>query len=129
MVDTPSPRRAADVVVMGAGIAGLTAAIALTRQGMFVVCIEPVPLPRERVGESLDWAAPGLPNILDLSPSRLVEERTGTWKRPAVLGIASVYGAWFRGWLWVARVGSRIGSRPWNRPELNTFGVTGEGTI
>lgn len=72
---------ATDVVVVGAGIAGLTAAIMLARTGLRVVCVDPVPPPRARVGESLDWAAPALLERVGLPLHRLVGERMGTWKR------------------------------------------------
>ena len=49
-----------EAVVFGAGVAGLTAALLLRRSGVRVVCVDPDPPPRQRVGESLDWAAPAL---------------------------------------------------------------------
>lgn len=70
-----------DVVVVGAGVAGLSAAITLTRAGYSTLCVDPVLPPRVRVGESLDWAAPSLLERVGLPYDRLVADRVGTWKR------------------------------------------------
>lgn len=56
-----------DVVVVGAGLGGLAVAIFLACAGRRVVCIEPEPFPRERVGESLDWSTPALLRALGLA--------------------------------------------------------------
>ena len=69
------------MLVVGAGIAGLTTAIVAARAGLRVVCIDPDPPPRERVGESLDWAAPPLLERLQIPIQSLVQAGTGTWKR------------------------------------------------
>jgi len=70
-----------DVVVAGAGVAGLTAGILLARAGLRVVCIDPDPFPRSRVGESLDWSAPRLLADLGLSRDELVAAGVGTYKQ------------------------------------------------
>ena len=70
-----------DVVILGAGIAGLSAAILLGRAGFRVSCIDPEPFPRNRVGESLDWSAPSLLNHLGLPTDELVAAGAATFKR------------------------------------------------
>ena len=91
----PAPSSEWDAVVIGAGLAGLAAAIHLRRGGMRVVCVEPEPFPRERVGESLDWSSPALLRQLGLSAEALIGGRAATLKsnirvvstdRPAFLG-------------------------------------------
>lgn len=88
MADTASHDVTADVVVVGAGVAGLSAAIVLARHGLGVVCVDPDSPPRRRVGESLDWAAPALLDAVGLSAQQLVGEGSATWKRK-VLGLSS----------------------------------------
>lgn len=70
-----------EVLIAGAGVAGLGAGRLLAQAGLGVVCVEPDPFPRERVGESLDWSTPALLAQLGLSVDRLVEDGLGTWKR------------------------------------------------
>lgn len=70
-----------DVVVAGAGVAGLTAATFLARAGFEVVCIDPDPMPGWRVGESLDWSARPLFERLGLSIDELVGSGLATYKR------------------------------------------------
>ena len=70
-----------DVVIMGAGVAGLSAGVLLAQAGLRVVCIDPEPFPRVRVGESLDWSAPALLAELGLSGEELVAAGVGTYKR------------------------------------------------
>lgn len=69
-----------DVVVAGAGVAGLTAATMLARAGLGVVCVDPDPFPRPRVGESLDWSAPRLLADLGLARDELIGNGAGTYK-------------------------------------------------
>lgn len=69
-----------DVVVAGAGVAGLTAATLLARAGLRVVCIDPDSFPRSRVGESLDWSAPRLLADLGLPRDELIAAGAGTYK-------------------------------------------------
>jgi FADH2 O2-dependent halogenase len=70
-----------DVVIAGAGVAGLAAGIGLARAGHRVVCIEPQKFPRPRIGESLDWSAPALLAELGLPSEEVVASRLGTRKR------------------------------------------------
>lgn len=70
-----------DVVVAGAGIAGLSAAVLLARAGMQVVCVERTPFPRPRVGESLDWSAPALLADLGVPRDEVIASGLGTYKR------------------------------------------------
>lgn len=88
MGDIAPPEPRADVVVVGAGVAGLAAAITLARAGCSTLCVDPDPPPRLRVGESLDWSSPSLLGKVGVPHDRLVEARIGTWKRE-VHGIAS----------------------------------------
>jgi flavin-dependent dehydrogenase len=71
----------ADVVVIGGGLAGLAAAIHLTRGGLKVVCLEPREEFSKVVGESLDWSAPQLFAQLGLPMDALVESGAATFKR------------------------------------------------
>ena len=57
---TVQPPLETDVAIIGAGIAGLSAAVLLRRAGLGVVCIDAVRPVQRRVGESLDWSSPGL---------------------------------------------------------------------
>jgi flavin-dependent dehydrogenase len=68
----PVERR--DAVILGAGLAGLAAAVHLARGGLTVVCVDPQPFPRQRVGESLDWSAPRLLDELGVSWRALVDD-------------------------------------------------------
>lgn len=70
-----------DVVIVGAGPGGLAVAISLARAGRKVVCIDPQPFPRLRVGESLDWSTPALLGALGLPSDLLIKEGVGTYKR------------------------------------------------
>jgi flavin-dependent dehydrogenase len=79
---------APEVVVAGAGVAGLSAGLLLARAGLRVVCIDPKRFPRARVGESLDWSAPRLLEDLGLSRDELVATGVGTYKRE-VRGLTS----------------------------------------
>jgi flavin-dependent dehydrogenase len=70
-----------DAVVIGAGLAGIAAAIHLARGGFRVVCVEQRREIRNTVGESLDWSAPELFAGLGLSMEELIGAETATWKR------------------------------------------------
>ncbi len=70
-----------DVAIVGAGIAGLAAAIFLRERGLSVLCVDPRPHPHEKVGESLDWSSPGLLRRLGLPVDTLIADRVATWKR------------------------------------------------
>jgi len=65
-----------DVAVVGAGLAGLAACMYLSRAGLQVICVEPVPSPHARVGESCDWSTPALLKSLGLSRDQLVRDLT-----------------------------------------------------
>lgn len=93
-----------DVLVAGGGVAGLAAALVLSREGLRVRCVEPNRFPRLRVGESLDWSAPQLLAEVGLARDSIVASGAGTRKRE-VHGITSggrhmVAGPpqWFRRW-------------------------------
>ena len=70
-----------DVVIIGAGVAGLSAGVLLAQADLRVVCIDPEPFPRVRVGESLDWSAPRLLAELGLPREKLVAMGMATYKR------------------------------------------------
>jgi flavin-dependent dehydrogenase len=70
-----------DVVVIGAGLAGIAAAIHLRRSGFRVLCIEQRKKISNTVGESLDWSAPDLFANLGLPTEELVSTEAATWKR------------------------------------------------
>ncbi|MFC5861410.1 NAD(P)/FAD-dependent oxidoreductase [Acidicapsa dinghuensis] len=70
-----------DAVVLGAGLAGISAAIHLARKGFRVLCIEQRTDIRNSVGESLDWSAPELFAKLGLSMEALIAAGAATWKR------------------------------------------------
>jgi flavin-dependent dehydrogenase len=72
---------ALDVTIIGGGLAGKAAALALANAGLRVVCIEPSAPSRRTVGESLDWSAPALLSDLGLPMEHLVNEQSATWKR------------------------------------------------
>ena len=71
----------ADAVVIGAGLAGIAAAIHLARNGFRVLCIEQRKEIRNIVGESLDWSAPDLFDNLGLPMEDLISSEAATWKR------------------------------------------------
>lgn len=74
-----------DVVVVGAGMAGKAASVALARAGLKVICISPAEATRSPVGESLDWSAPDLLKALGLPMDYLIETQMATWKRHVTL--------------------------------------------
>ena len=71
----------AQVAVLGGGLAGMALATRLARRGVDVLCIEPEPPSRARVGESLDWSSPGLLADLGFDPCTLLAEGLATRKR------------------------------------------------
>ena len=83
-------------------MAGLAVSIFLRRAGLQVICLEREVFPRVRVGESLDWSAPGMLRLLGLPPERLIEQAAATYKRNIKIVHAEgtpFYGApkgWFR---------------------------------
>jgi 2-polyprenyl-6-methoxyphenol hydroxylase-like FAD-dependent oxidoreductase len=64
-----------DVTVIGGGLAGMAASLHLAKAGLRVVCIEPETSARQPVGESLDWASPGLLDALGLPMEDLIRSR------------------------------------------------------
>lgn len=70
-----------DAVVIGAGMAGIAAAIQLARSGFRVICIEQRKEIANTVGESLDWSAPDLLAGLGLPMDELISTEAATWKR------------------------------------------------
>jgi flavin-dependent dehydrogenase len=77
----PAPSICCDVTVIGGGLAGKVASLHLARAGLKVVCIELQQPVRPPVGESLDWSAPALLEVIGLSANSLIESRIATWKR------------------------------------------------
>ena len=102
-----------DAVVIGGGLAGLSAAIHLVRSGLSVICLEPRRTFHQIVGESLDWSAPDLLAQLGLPMNELVASGAATYKRHILVeqldGSQETYlpGEW-------------LGRRPWNI-ELRTM--------
>jgi menaquinone-9 beta-reductase len=74
-----------DVTVIGGGLAGSAAAIHLSKAGFRVLCIEPDLADTDSVGESLDWSAPGLLDVLGLTMEQLIAEKIATYKRHVTL--------------------------------------------
>jgi menaquinone-9 beta-reductase len=77
----PVPSISCDVTVIGGGLAGTAASLHLAKAGLKVVCLEPLQPVRPPVGESLDWSAPALLEVLGLSANSLIASRIATWKR------------------------------------------------
>jgi flavin-dependent dehydrogenase len=71
--------------VIGGGLAGMAASIHLSRAGLRVLCIEPEQEDTSPVGESLDWSAPGLLEVLGLTMDQLIAEKIATYKRHVTL--------------------------------------------
>ncbi|MEO8083805.1 MAG: NAD(P)/FAD-dependent oxidoreductase [Ardenticatenales bacterium] len=74
-----------DVAIIGGGIAALSAAIFLRRAGLNVACVESVPYPHHRVGESLDWSSPWLLEQLGVAPDGLIDDGVATPKHHIVV--------------------------------------------
>ena len=91
---------AVEVTVIGAGLAGMAAAIHLAQAGLKVNCLDADPANTDPVGESLDWSAPALLKSLGLSMDYLLEQGIGTYKRHVVLKLKDdseqhyIPGAW-----------------------------------
>lgn len=90
MTLTPaSVKQPFDVIIIGGGIAGLSASIHLMRGGLRVLCVDAEDTSAAPVGESLDWSAPELLGELGLPIQQLIEEGFGTWKKHVTLQNAS----------------------------------------
>ena len=74
-----------DVTVIGGGLAGMAAAIHLSKAGLRVLCIEPDLADTDSIGESLDWSAPALLDALGLTMEQLIAEKIATYKRHVTL--------------------------------------------
>jgi flavin-dependent dehydrogenase len=72
------------VLVLGAGLGGIAAALALRRRGWNVTIVEKEPSPWHRVGESFDWETPVLLEQLGLNLEELREQDILTYK-PGVI--------------------------------------------
>jgi flavin-dependent dehydrogenase len=75
----PDPLRY-DVVVTGAGIAGLTTSVYLREAGLRVVCLDLQGYPHSKVGESLDWSSPWFLETLGISRRTLLGDQIATLK-------------------------------------------------
>jgi flavin-dependent dehydrogenase len=80
-----NPANAIEVTVIGGGLAGMAASIHLSRAGLRVLCIEPDLEDNSSVGESLDWSAPALLNVLGLTMDELIAKKIATYKRHVTL--------------------------------------------
>lgn len=85
LANAPTVSETADVIVVGAGLAGKAASLHLANAGLKVVCISPAESTRSPVGESLDWSAPELLKALGLPMEYLLETQMATWKRHVTL--------------------------------------------
>lgn len=87
-----SPRH--DVAIVGAGLAGLASCILLRRAGLKVVCLDAVPHPHRKVGESLDWSSPALLRRLGIDPRTLIDDGVATYKKRIVVSELGRGGPW-----------------------------------
>jgi flavin-dependent dehydrogenase len=99
----PAPTEAAqekepDVLVLGAGLGGLAAALELSRSGWRVSIVEKEPPPWHRVGESFDWETPLFLERLGLNLEELREQDILTTK-PGVLIWSNTSHRWNECWL------------------------------
>ena len=73
-----------DVVIAGGGVGGMALAARLAGRGHRVVMVEKKPPPEFRLGESLDWEAPGYLRRLGLPVDAWVAQGKATSKAGAV---------------------------------------------
>lgn len=99
-----------DVAVVGAGLGGLAAAIALGRAGLRVVVVRPAGV-HATYGESLDWEANRLLDALGLPLGALVQADQATWKRGAVAAYAPSGQRMLIGFAWPYRALMRMVGR------------------
>jgi 2-polyprenyl-6-methoxyphenol hydroxylase-like FAD-dependent oxidoreductase len=92
-----------EVVVIGGGLAGLSASIHLAKREFDVICIEPSTDLSRIVGESLDWSAPELFQELDLNMEDLVQAEISTFKRHVILELKNGAGTEYVPSPWLAR--------------------------
>ena len=92
-----------DVTVIGGGLAGMAASLHLAKAGLRVVCIEPETSARQPVGESLDWASPGLLDALGLPMEGLIRSGIATFKRGVTLQLSGGPAETYRPAPWLAR--------------------------
>ena len=92
-----------DVTVIGGGLAGTAAAIHLSKAGLRVLCVEPDVADTSPVGESLDWSAPGLLNVLGLTMDQLIAEKIATYKRHVTLQLGDGVGRSYIPGEWLGR--------------------------
>jgi flavin-dependent dehydrogenase len=85
----PENSSSIEVIVIGGGLAGMSAAILLAKAGVKVMCLEAEVDNNDPVGESLDWSAPELLKTLGFSMERLLQEGIATWKRHVILRLRS----------------------------------------
>ena len=74
-----------EVIVIGGGMAGMSAAIHLARAGLRVMCLEANVENNDPVGESLDWSAPALLKAIGFPMEQLLQQGIATWKRHVIL--------------------------------------------
>ena len=89
---------APQVLVLGAGLGGMAAALALRRRGWSVTVIEKEASPWHRVGESFDWETPVLLEQLGLNLEELREQDMLTHK-PGVIVWSDTSHKWNEAWL------------------------------
>ena len=74
-----------DVAIIRAGIAGLAASVLLRNAGLRVVCLDSIPYPHSKVGESFDWSSPGLLRRVGIDPDALLADGIATFKKKIVV--------------------------------------------
>jgi flavin-dependent dehydrogenase len=74
-----------DVVIIGAGIAGLATAVLLRQAGLTVLCLDAEACPHDKVGESLDWSSPSLLARLGIDVDGLIADSIATHKRKIII--------------------------------------------
>jgi menaquinone-9 beta-reductase len=92
-----------DVIVMGAGLAGMAASIHLARAGLKVLCAGLEGASRQPVGESLDWSAPELLKALGLSMDKLIADGVATYKRHVTLRLLDGFTQHYEPSEWLAK--------------------------
>ncbi|MDW5264162.1 MULTISPECIES: NAD(P)/FAD-dependent oxidoreductase [Acidobacteriaceae] len=111
----------ADVTVIGGGIAGMAASIHLARAGWKVLCVGPDQNGSHPVGESLDWSAPALLEVLGLPMERLIDDGIATYKRHVILKLGDGSERHYVPAAWLGRAPFNLELRTLHvdRPRLN----------